>query len=421
MKITIPKKIKENIDQIKEIYLQVSYTKDKENFHIFKTHNISTQHVKSLNFIVFSDNRLKHVIKLRYKTVYLNGVIEVIDFDDISKANYDGNHNNGALKCMRYNISKTFEDSPKGRFDCLKELNNKICSVENVFDTPFGKKNLIYYSVYFDKGYTELLNISINSILDNSKKRFDILIITDDTTKKIIEKLSFNKKIKPKYHLTETPLDGVEASKNKTRIFEFKDINNYKNILFLDCDIIVTKDINKLFSENLDTNTFYSAYNHNLNYLHHNSFYHGFEFLDKIHIEEMEKNRQMPFNAGQFLFRNSNKMQKHFENLNWFMENWAGEYFFEQAFMCYYFCKSHIVNDLILQKYTNLISVTNDIKTIIKPDSFIIHFISPPLNAEEKIKFILKYKEDNNLNVSKKLNFFIKIYIKLKKYYYGGI
>jgi lipopolysaccharide biosynthesis glycosyltransferase len=413
MKIAIPKKIKENINQIKEIYIELSSSKDEHNFHIFKPYKLSTQHVKSLNFIDFPDDRLKNLVILRYKTIYLNGIIDIMDYNDISKINYDGTYNNGATKCMRYNISKIFEDSPKGRFDCLKELDNKIELVHDTLDVPFGNKNLIYYSVYFDKGYTELLNISINSILDNSKKKFDILIITDKDTKKIIEKLSFNKRIKPKYHLTETPLDGVDASKNKTKVFEFKDINNYKNILFLDCDILVTKDINILFSEKLELNNFYSAYNYNLKYLHHNSFYHGFEFLDKAHVDEMKKYNQMPFNAGQFLFRNSNKMQKHFENLNWFMKNWCGEYFFEQAFMCYYFCKSRIVNDLILQKYTNLISVTNDIKTINKPDSFIIHFIAPPLNAEEKIKFILKYKKDNNLENIKKMNFFRKIYNKI--------
>jgi hypothetical protein len=110
----------------------------------------------------------------------------------------------------------------------------------------------------------------------------------------------------------------------------------------------------------------------------------------------------MPFNAGQFLFRNSSRMREHFNNVNWFMKNWVGEYFFEQAFMCYYFCKAYLTDDSILNKYMSIISTTTTTEYSITKDTCLVHFIAPPLDAKTKLKFIdffLKEHETNDNHI----------------------
>ena len=297
-------------------------------------------------------------------------------------------------QCMRFKKSNLFEDSNEGRLKCFEEIYKKILQVQSAPLIPCGYKNLIYYTVFFDNGYVELLNKSILTILKYSKINFDILLITDQETKKKIQIQPFAKRIKPKYLILKTPLDGVEASECKTKIFEYVDINKYNKILFLDCDIICLKDINLIFNSQVEENTLYTARNLNLNYNHHKTIHHGFIYLNDEHISEMTQAKQMPFNAGQFLFKNSNKMKNHFDNVNWFMKNWTGEYFFEQAFMNYYFCKAKITNDTILQDRMSIVSTTNRMQYKITEDTCLVHFIAPPLDAKTKLTFIKNFQKD---------------------------
>jgi hypothetical protein len=96
----------------------------------------------------------------------------------------------------------------------------------------------------------------------------------------------------------------------------------------------------------------------------------------------------MPFNAGQFLFRVSERMKAHFDNVNWFMLNYTGEYFFEQAFMNYYFCKGYLTEDTKLQKYMAVISTVDRLEYKMEEHVCLAHFIAPPLDAKTKLLFI---------------------------------
>jgi len=78
----------------------------------------------------------------------------------------------------------------------------------------------------------------------------------------------------------------------------------------------------------------------------------------------MKKQNQKPFNAGQFLFQNTQSMKAHFQNIKWMIENWSGDYFFEQCFMNYYFCKAGVAKESILQDYVDFVITTEDEKDL---------------------------------------------------------
>jgi hypothetical protein len=288
--------------------------------------------------------------------------------------------------CVRSNSSNKYPTSNRGRLECLDEVNRMISDVYTIVTSTTTSKNLLYYSVYFDKGYVELMNNSLMSIIKHATADFDVLIITDKPTQKLIKRQPFTKHIQPKYHITPTPADGVEASKNKTLVYEYQDVDEYDKILFLDCDVVAVGDIASVFDVCVEHNTLYTARGTNIAFHHHRSFHHGFDVVRQDFIDEMTDARQYPFNAGQFMFCNSSSMRAHFHNLNWFMQAWPGEYFFEQAFMCYYFCKAKITNDALNSKLALISTVVDNVYSM--QGKILLHFTAPPLDAITKINYI---------------------------------
>jgi hypothetical protein len=272
----------------------------------------------------------------------------------------------------------------------LFEIKNKIEQTYRIVEKKIKGKNLIYYSCFNNK-YAELLSKSILSLYKTNSKKFDILIITDLVTKKSIEKIKEISNYQIQYKITETPYDGVEASKLKASIYEYENIDLYENILYLDCDIIAIKNIDFIFNNsNLQYEKIYVSNNNGILSIEAHKFnpYIGFTSMSDDIFDLVKFNNQKPFNAGQFLFKNSLKMKIHFENLNWFMKNWPGKYFFEQSFMNYYFC-SALLTDSFLD---NLVFfVKKDLKKLPFKNSVFIHFVGPALEAEKKILNIKNY------------------------------
>jgi lipopolysaccharide biosynthesis glycosyltransferase len=399
IKIGIPESILLNENNIQALQLETAEVKDGETKDYVPL-EISLERLRAVEFVDLDLDTYEKCAKIQIRVFYKNNISEIFKFSHKTQAVYRSKLLLEAQSYVRHKTSELYEDSTEGRNSCLLELEDKTNTVCKLRKETKGTKNLVYYTIFFDRGYIELLDKSVMSILEQSEINFDLLLITDSETKAKLESCVFRDKITPKYLTVETPLDGVEASQNKTRVFEYEDIDSYDKILFLDCDIVCLKDINSIFNEELEHETLYTARNTNIRWHHHKSFHHGFELLGDLHVREMMYARQMPFNAGQFLFRNSSRMRAHFNNVNWFMKNWAGEYFFEQAFMCYYFCKAYLTDDSVLNKYMSIISTTTTIEHGITEDTCLVHFIAPPLDAKTKLKFIDFFLAEhcNNIN-----------------------
>lgn len=318
--------------------------------------------------------------------------------------------------------AELYKDTDEDRLKCISAVNFKIAETLQLSVAHQGSKNLLYYAVYFSD-YVKLFNESISSIIEHGPINFDVLLITDESTREEISKLSVAKKIKFKYYMTGTPRDGVEASRNKLKIFDYYDIDQYENILFLDCDVAANKKINWIFSQNIIPGILHVVGNqHSDDFKKFRTSTYGFRVLPEQFVGEMLSAKQAPFNAGQFLFTNSVQMRRHFENVNWFIDNWSGEYFFEQSFMNYYFCKAKLTDQSILSRAVQIIFNNDTIKQAKK--FTLTHYAGDPVNAKKKLSrlsaskehpTVLKIKETVQHKI-KGLHNKIKEYLALRKF-----
>lgn len=245
----------------------------------------------------------------------------------------------------------------------LKEKYLKTKSKKDV--VVEGGKNLLYFTIFLDDDYLEVLNICLRSIAANTPNiNFDVLFITDVGTKQKIEKLDIISKFKVDYMLSETPKTAPLASLKKLNIFDYEKISEYSKILFFDVDILCIKNLNIIFDKPILAEMLYVS--HIEIYKSHFllSATHGIMHLSKEDAEFINDNTDiLPFNAGQFLFLNSSRMKEHFENTRWLMDAWPDIFFYEQSFMNYYFVLRSLTSPMVSSDSGNmfenqLVSVT---------------------------------------------------------------
>jgi len=110
--------------------------------------------------------------------------------------------------------------------------------------------NLIYACVFHQVSYIKLLKLLITSISVKSninKETTDILIITNPSFQEMIKQELAEFDLPINYYLLELH-SLMEAGCARLNIFSYENIGIYKNILYLDTDILVNSDINVLFN-----------------------------------------------------------------------------------------------------------------------------------------------------------------------------
>lgn len=390
IKIGIPTRLKATLEKIESVKFKLYG--DNE---FFEAINLAKDAIAAFDYFEIPLESYKKAKTVKFDITLSNNNTDAVIFPgNKQEAVYRSKMAQSAAGCMKKNKKTPYDDDQQGRTSCLAQVGELLKNTSKLSTESEGIKNLVYYTVYFDSGYVELFDLSLSSVLEHCRDAFDVLVITDSATQKLLEKTEVAQKKELKYFITETPEDGIEASKRKVSIHEYQQLNEYQNVLFLDCDIVASGDMSDIF-EGAKADTFYSVKNKNLNCGHFRTIHHGFTTLTEAFVDEMRFAQQHPFNAGQFMFKPSERMQKHFENVQWFMENWPSEYFFEQCFMCYYFCNAYMCDTTLLAKYIGLNSTVDD-KIVDEDinDKALVHFIAPPLDAKTKITFIKKWLKE---------------------------
>jgi lipopolysaccharide biosynthesis glycosyltransferase len=247
-------------------------------------------------------------------------------------------------------------------------------------------KNLVYYSVGFNDSYAELLKLSISK-LDLYNTNQDILIITD---KKFYEK-NFKDYNRPNlyYHMVEN-LSGDDVAFNRLKIFD-ANISSYDNLMYLDTDVWANLNLSKIF-ESCEDNKLYAVVE---DYSFENHFRTPFNLglYCKDDVDFFEKNKIHTFNSGLMMFKNSQKMKYHFEDVLNLRILYPNGQFSDQPYINHYFNRHHLVDTTIIAPFKNFYYIVDEnFNDDINLNGKFCHFIGDTFNGESKIKKIKKYK-----------------------------
>jgi hypothetical protein len=232
----------------------------------------------------------------------------------------------------------------------LHHLKQKFLKVQNEEDVVVGNgKNLLYFTLFLSDSYLDVLHMCLKSIVANTPNiNFDILFITDVEMKAKIEQLDVISSFNVDYMILPTPKSAPLASTKKLNIFDYEKISDYSKILFFDADILCIKNLNIIFEKSLESEKLYIC----VTEIHRSPLLlsptHGIMYLSKEDAVFISENPDIvPFNAGQYMFLNSSRMEKHFSNIRWLKNVWPADYFYEQSFMNYYFVFNSLTKPLI--------------------------------------------------------------------------
>jgi len=265
---------------------------------------------------------------------------------------------------MTKNLNELYQNNNEEKDLICYHLNQKFKQVKNTPDEVRIGKNLLYFTTFYNEEYTELLEMCLNSIHATTPiKNFDVLFITDEKSKRKIENFSVLSHFCVDYLVLPTVNSAPKASIKKLSIFEYKKINNYGKILFLDVDSVCVKNLNCIFDKILRTEKLYVSYSHAYISPLLLSPTCGIMHMTDEDAFYLNNNTNInPFNAGQFLFINTLRMQLHFLNVQWIQNCWPGLYFYEQSFMNYYFVLKDLTETLLDESGQQMITVTYNSK-----------------------------------------------------------
>jgi hypothetical protein len=264
-------------------------------------------------------------------------------------------------------------------------------TIKNV-NRVVGKKNLIYFTLFGNNEYIFLQRMLLKSLNSQPYNDFDLLFITDEKTKSTIQDIPELKKHNVYYHIVASTTDPVDASMQKLKIYEWENISKYKNILFLDADIIVVGNVGTIFeSESVKNNVIYSAV-HNKNQSLHKTVYHCLIDYTEHQLHNFSEKNITAYNAGQFFFKNTSTMKSHFENINNFISKWDGRYFFEQSFINYYFNLLEIADTKEFDNQFKFVSINeNQTLEVFDKNAVFVHFMGNAGNGMGKLEFMKKH------------------------------
>jgi len=261
------------------------------------------------------------------------------------------------------------------------------------------KKFLIYACVFHQEKYIDLLDLLIKSIslkAKLNKDTTDILIITSPVFLPLIQKRLSEYSL-PLVYMTLDLHTKMEASCCKLNVFDYKDIDKYAKILYLDTDVLINSDINILFNLEISSDKIYTLEEGTIG-----GKWWGKEFFD---FTKFDVNTPA-FSAGVFFFTNNINIKTLFSNTKKHIDKHINidkkpaPETLDQPFLVY--------NAFIENKYDNqmLKKYMENNPTVVNKEKIIYHFPGGPGDYTSKLDkmntFLLKQPMNGGQSVSKK-------------------
>jgi len=109
-------------------------------------------------------------------------------------------------------------------------------------------KPLVYYSVYGDSKYVEMLDLSLQSLYEFGNYRGDILILTDQALIKNLSQLEILNSFQSyDFHVLKNEFNIASGLLNRYSVHSYANLEQYDCVLYLDVDVLLANDISFLF------------------------------------------------------------------------------------------------------------------------------------------------------------------------------
>lgn len=299
-----------------------------------------------------------------------------------------------------FNLVKVNPLKSHSNVEVEAELSKRFQHAERFSKEPFTEKKLVYFTINYNISYLFLFLYCLRSLNKSHDAgcKYDVLIICPAVMEKMINDLIDEYGVRLRcdnlyFHHVPVAADGVEASMNKLKVYGWERIKEYGKVLFLDVDIVFNRCVDELFKLDLKPGILHAGIHMQSMHLHNTVFH---KLVNKYTEEELQVFNEKgiyAFNAGQFMFINSESMLRHMYNVSWLSRAWNGPYFFEQAFMNHYFNRYLISDVTLLNDRIKFMPVQleGDVFNSVNSDTVFIHFTGEACNAQAKMKFIRKH------------------------------
>ena len=258
-----------------------------------------------------------------------------------------------------------------------------------------GTKKLVYFCVFHNKGYMELLKILLLTLKIFSKTdTIDFLVFTSIEFESLVTEISAVLDIPIKTKLFE--FNSLhEAACARLFIFDYEHIYDYNKILYLDTDIVIQNDILRIFDIYIGEKL-YAVQEYDLNGEGHGAWFFDFTTIDK---------NTPGINSGVLLFRNTPIISKIFNDIKRHISNLKKTQSLiplcmDQPFIIYHFFKNNMYNSQLMRKYVFLSELNPPPNTTSYSEITFCHFVWPIGNTWHKKERMIKYTQDllNNYN-----------------------
>ncbi len=258
--------------------------------------------------------------------------------------------------------------------------------------------NCIFICIFNNEKYIDMLYLLLESIFifGNLDKNTEILIYTSTKFMNIIKNSHLFNDDKIKFEINDSYNTIDKACKARLDLFNFSCIDNYEKILYIDTDIIIRNDINKVFDV---------CQNHYLYALEEGDIKDDKDYWGKSLFREEINNYSdtSAFSSGILLFKNCDEIKDLFNKIN---QDIIDRYHFfnDQPYIIYNAFKYNLYNNKVLKT----VAVNNDCSLF--NDKVIHHFPGCPGKCEYKINFINVFlnslkdiRIENNIENTKKI------------------
>ena len=235
--------------------------------------------------------------------------------------------------------------------------------------------NLVYCCVFYNRDYLKLLELLLVSIKLYSSDTFDILVLTNPDFQLQIDELSKTLDLKIKtMHINITTI--FQAACARLRIFDYPGLSEYKNLLYLDTDIIIKGDLTPLLEVELEERLYGIQ-----------EAIIGMPNFGKQFFNAETDFSIMGINSGTLLFKNCLTMRDLFSRIRGHIAAFTDSsqptpYALDQPFINYHAIKDGLYDNNALNPYVSLYENADTVTNY--ATSVICHFSFPIGNFAHK-------------------------------------